>query len=380
MTKNKRKRGLPRGRRLSYGLCAAVGVLVLLCPVNGVKAQSDKLGPAVRYDVLKYKLEQAVRAKNHEQTIALIKRLRGTRLGISGEIPFYEGRAHSELNNWTGAYRSLVTYLNSVGRKGKNYKQAIALFVQAETAIKLERGKAIKIRRTERSWQIASAAYDATMRRRNNWKSRISTFGGSGNDMAWVIARRSKGGFVVGGTLRRKIEKGKGKKANHVMGLVAFNRKGEKVWHRPLGSPGNDASIRSLKSLPDGGFLIGGIHGGFQVVARVDRNGIVVKDHKDAPWITGFSKSGDESSGVVVRAGDGNFIAIGAETITRKGISPRLPFTIRFSQDGKTLGKTLYSGDAALFMHNITDATVLAGGDVVAVGEAKARAAWDTRA
>ena len=106
---------------------------------GATNAQNEVLAPTVRYDVLKFKLDQAIRAKNHKQTIAIIARLRATRFGIGGEIPFYEGRAHSELKNWTGAYRSLVTYLNSVGRKGKNYTEAIALLVKSERAIKMER-------------------------------------------------------------------------------------------------------------------------------------------------------------------------------------------------------------------------------------------------
>ncbi len=106
---------------------------------GATNAQSDILAPAARYDVLKFKLDEAVRAKNHKQTIAIIARLRATGSALGGEIPFYEGRAHIALKNRTGAYHSLATYLNSVGRKGKNYKKAIALFVKSERAMKMER-------------------------------------------------------------------------------------------------------------------------------------------------------------------------------------------------------------------------------------------------
>ncbi len=149
-------RNYAKGRkwpRLLSGVFTAVvggGFLVLMLvsdmdTLSGImaggatNAQSDILAPAARHDVLKFKLDEAIRAKNHKQTIAIIARLRATGSGIGGEIPFYEGRAHLALKNWTGAYHSLATYLNSVGRKGKNYKKAIALFVKSERAMKMER-------------------------------------------------------------------------------------------------------------------------------------------------------------------------------------------------------------------------------------------------
>ena len=147
---------IPQGRKWPRRLSAVfpavvVGAFLLLVPVSDMdtlpvnfaggatNAQNGLLAPAVRYDVLKFKLDQAIRTKNHEQTIAIIARLRATRFGIGGEVPFYEARAYIALENWTGAYRSLVAYLNSVGRKGKNYKRAIALFVKSERAIEMER-------------------------------------------------------------------------------------------------------------------------------------------------------------------------------------------------------------------------------------------------
>jgi hypothetical protein len=132
-----------------------VGALLLLMPsthpvkdretVAGIvaggatNAGNAILAPGVRNDVLKFKLDLAVRAKNHNQTIALITQLRAAGSTIGGEATFYEGRAYVALKNWAPAYGALVTYLNSVGKKGKNYREAIALFVEAERAIKMKR-------------------------------------------------------------------------------------------------------------------------------------------------------------------------------------------------------------------------------------------------
>jgi hypothetical protein len=106
---------------------------------GATNGQNKLLAPGVRQDVLKFKLDLAVRARNHKQTIALITELRAAGSTIAGEVPFYEGRAYMALENWAGAYGAFVTYLNSVGRKGKNYKEAIALFVESERAIKTKR-------------------------------------------------------------------------------------------------------------------------------------------------------------------------------------------------------------------------------------------------
>ena len=143
------------GRLLAVFTAVIIGALLLLIPVtdpvtdretpSGIiaggapNARNVLLAPGVRFDVLKFKLDLAIHARNHKQIIALITQIRATGSTIGGEVLFHEGRALAALRNWTGAYGALVAYLNSVGRKGKNYQEAIALFVKSESAVKMKR-------------------------------------------------------------------------------------------------------------------------------------------------------------------------------------------------------------------------------------------------
>ena len=375
-------------RRPQAIVCAAIllwaGLLILVAhhgPAHAqpAQAQEDVLTPGVRYDVLKHRLNLAIRAKNSKQTIGIIAQLRKTRLGVSGETLFYEAHAHYLLKNWTAAYRGLVAYLNTVGRKGRNYKAGIGLFVETEREIKKNRRMSSDLARADRSWTIASAAYDRVSKQRNAWKEKVKTFGGPKDDTAWAMARRADGGFLIGGTFEQSADKKKKQEAGRNMGLMALSRDGRMAWNRIVIGPAKDGSIRSLTALPKGGFLLGGVHRGFQIAARIDANAVPIRDHNGDPWVSGYARSKDGTGGVVTRAGNAGFIAMGAETFVKDGKNPRLPFAVRLSKDGKNLGKTVYTGNAARFWHDITDAVALPGGDIVAVGETRPQAAWDTR-
>jgi len=341
-------------------------------------AQENVLAPAARYDVLKHQLNLAIRAKKPKKTVEIISQLRKTRLGVSGGTLFYEAHAHYQLKSWSDAYRALVAYLNTMGRKGRNYKAGIGLFVEIEREIKKKRRMSTDLAQADRSWAVASAAYDRVLKRRNAWKEKVVTFGGPKDDMAWAMARRANGGFLVAGTFEHKADKKKKRKAGRSMGLMALSRDGRMAWNRVIVGPAKDGSIRSLEALPKGGFLLGGVHRGFQVAARIDANAVPIRNHDGKPWVSTYARSKDGAGGVVSRAGQAGFIAFGAEIATKDGKGPRLPFAMRISKDGKTLGKTVYTGNAARFWHDITDAVALPGGDIVAVGETRPQAAWDT--
>ena len=362
---------------VAYGL-ALLGIL-LLPSAGAALAQEDVLNPEVRYDVLRHQLSMAIRAKKPRETIDIIAKLRKSPLGISGEILFYEGHAYYQLKEWTNAYRSLVAYLNTVGRKGRNYKVAIGLFVEAERAIKSRKRESEASARAERSWSLAASAYDRLKPQRDAWREKVVTFGGPRNDSAWVMARRADGGFLVGGTFEQKADKKTRQKASRSMGLMALTKSGRMAWNRiPLG-PAEDGAIKSLTALPDDGFLIGGIHRGFQIAARMDRNAVPIRNHDGKPWVSPLAKAKDGSIAEVVRLANGDVLAIGSERVTKDGKSPRLPFVVRLSKDGKPLGKTVFTGDAARFWHDITAAVRMEGGDILAVGTTRPQAAWDTR-
>jgi hypothetical protein len=354
--------------------------IVTLTAASAAQAQQDVLAPAARYDVLKHQLNLAIRAKKPKQTVDIITQLRKTGLGVSGETLFYEAHAHYQLKNWPAAYRALVAYLNTMGRKGRNYKVGIGLYVEIERKFKQKDRMNTDVARADRIWSIASAAYDRVSKRRNAWKERVVTFGGSKDDMAWAMARRANGGFLVGGTIEQIANKTKKIKAGRYTGLLALSRGGRMAWNRVvIIKPAKDGAIRSLKALPKGGFLLGGIHRGFRIAARIDSNAVPIPNHDGKPWVSGYGRSKDGAGGVVSPAGKAGFIAFGAEIVAKDGKGPRLPFAVRLSKDGKALGKTVYTGNAGRFWHDIADAAALPGGDIVAVGETRPEEAWDTR-
>ena len=353
--------------------------LFILTAHGAAQAQQDVLAPAARYDVLKHQLNLAIRAKKPKQTVDIIAQLRKTRLGVSGETLFYEAHAHYQLKNWPAAYRALVAYLNTMGRKGRNYKVGISLYVEIEREFKKKRLMNTDVARADRTWTIASAAYDRVSKQRNAWKEKVVTFGGSKGDMAWAMARRANGGFLVGGTIEQTANKLKKIKAGRYMGLLALSRDGRMAWNRVvIIQAAKDGAIRSLKALPKGGFLVGGIHRGRRIAARIDPNAVPIPNHDGKPWVSGYALSKGGGGGVVSPAGEAGFIAFGAEIVAKDGKGPRLPFAVRLSKGGKALGKTVYSGKAGRFWHDIADAAALPGGDIVAVGETRPQAAYDT--
>jgi hypothetical protein len=351
--------------------------LVIVTATGAVHAQQEGLAPTARYDVLRHQLNLAIRAKKPKETVEIISQLRKTRLGVSGETLFYEAHAYYQLKEWPAAYRALVAYLNTVGRKGRNYKVGIGLYVEIEREFKKKRRLNTDLTEVDRSWTLASAAYDRVSKQRNAWKERVVTFGGPKDDMAWALARRANGGFLVGGSFEQTADKLKKRKAGRYMGLMALSRDGRMAWNRVIIGPAKDGSIRSLKTLPKGGFLLGGVHRGFQVAARIDRNAVPIPNYDGKPWVSGYARSKDGAGGLVSPAGQAGFIAFSAEIVAKDGKGPRLPFAVRLSKDGKTLGKTVYTGTAARFWHDITDVVALPGGDIVAAGETRPQGTRD---
>jgi hypothetical protein len=366
-----------RGWLLAAGL-ALGAVAASFAPTPG-RAQQDVLSPSARFDVLRHQLNQSVRAKKPEETLKIISEMRKLPQGVKGEFLFFEGHAHYQLENWDKAYRALVAYLNAVGRKGRNYNLAISLFINSEKALKAARQGGSERQRAGRGWTVAEPAYARVLRERETWKEKAITFGGPKDDTAWAMARRAGGGFLVAGTFHQPEDKKSGRKESRSMGLISLSREGKMAWNRVILGPAKDGAIRSLTALADGGFLVGGIHRGFQVAARLDKNAVPAPNFNGDPWVSAYARASEDAVPVVIQATDGTVLALGSETVVKDGKSARLPFATRLTGDGNALGKTLYSGNARRYWHDITDAAALPGGDIVVVGEARPQAAWDTR-
>jgi len=374
-----RPRLAPWSPRAVPAAVALAASLVLASPGPSV-AQTDNLDPTARYDVLRLKLNTSVRAKTPKETLAIIAEMRKLPQGVKGELIFFEGHAHYQLKDWEPAYRSLVEYLNTVGRKGRNYNLAITLFINTERALKAARQGGAERERAGHGWAAASAAFDRANKIREFWKAKAITFGGPKDDTAWAMARRAGGGILVAGTFHQPEDKKNKRKESRSLGMIALNRDGRMAWNRVILGTAKDGAVRSATALPGGGFLLGGIYRGRAVAVRIDKNAVPIPNHAGKPWVSAYAGIKDGEGPVVLRSTGGTIVAIGAETVTKDGTTARLPYTLRLAEDGKALGKTFYSGNATRFWHDIADAAAMPNGDIIAVGEARAQAAWDTRA
>jgi hypothetical protein len=351
-------------------------VLVAVCFIGSTApalAQIKQLDPAARYDVLRLKLNDSVRNKTPKETLAIIAEMRKLPQGVSGELVFFEGHAHYQLKDWERAYRSLVEYLNTVGRKGRNYNLAITLFVNTERSLKASRQGDSEREQARRAWETASTAFDRVKKARDFWKEKAVTFGGPKDDMAWTMARRAQGGFLAAGTFHQLEDKKKKRKESRSLGMIALTRDGRMAWNRVILGPADDGAVRVATPLPDGGFLLGAIYRGFAVAVRIDKNAVPIPNNAGNPWVNAYASAKKGEAPVVLQSTKGTIIAVGAETVTKDGETTRLPYTIRLDMDGKALGKTVYSGNATRYRHDITDAAALPNGDIVAVGEARAQ-------
>jgi hypothetical protein len=358
----------------------SLAAALVIAASSPASAQMKELDQAARYDVLRLKLNASVRAKTPKETLAIIAEMRKLPQGIQGELIFFEGHAHYQLKDWDRAYRSLVDYLNTVGRKGRNYNLAITLYINTERALKASRKGSAERDRASRAWAAASAAFDRETKAREFWKEKAVTFGGPKDDSAWTMARRSNGGFLVAGTFHQPEDKKNKRKESRSLGMIALSRDGRMAWNRVILGPADDGSVRSATPLPAGGFLLGGIYRGFAVAVRIDKNAVPIPNHAGSPWVNAYASAKKGEAPVVLRSTKGTIIAVGAETVTKDDKTTRLPYTLRLAMDGKALGKTFYSGNATRFRHDIADAATLPNGDIIAVGEARAQDPGDTGA
>ncbi|MBT3791607.1 MAG: hypothetical protein HOF95_01110 [Rhodospirillales bacterium] len=364
------------------------------------------LRPEVQFDVLKHQLDKAIADNNHHNVIAFISKLRETGLPLGDTLKFQEGHAYFQTKQWKKARVPLVDYLNTAGRKGAHYKAAIALFVALESKRTQTAAQKGTLKKMQVLWGKALGAYEKNIDSRNLWLGAVKTLGGAKDDIAWALARDAKGGFVIAGAYQRgsspekeaaktdKNDKNKKKPkiGGHIPWLTGVDPKGRMAWFSPLGGPSKDGSLRSAEIISKDktsadGFLLGGIHKGFQIALRTDAKGRPVNNHEGKPWITAFAKSDDGAGGIVRRTNAGNILTIGTEIIggtkqspkkkeaaKKRAPGPRLPFVLRITPDGKTIRKDVYGHDRAPRWHEITDATVLGNDDVILVGIARSSA------
>lgn len=367
-----------RFMKFSIRLCSLAtlaGLLIVFAAASGTVRAQDALPADVQSDVLKLEIFEAARRDLHKDVLILAEKMRKTGQPLVPEIQYLEGKAFYGLGALPMARRSLAAYLKDVGRQGKDYEDAVRLYVKVKAEID-DKARALRETSALRAdYESTRASWLAEKERIAQWKKRAVVFGGPDDDSASAIVRGADGGIVVAGAFHvRKTQDDKAVDAA-LPWVTAFNVDGKRIWHRPLGSASDAGSLRSVTAIPGKGYLFGGVQKGFQIAAMTDRLGNLVSNGEGDPWVMAFAPSAGEG-GVARLLNDGDIIAIGAEEIGKDDqtgkANARLPVAVRLSPKGKVLGKYVLARGGQARWYDVKDALVLDSGDILIAGEIRA--------
>lgn len=98
------------------------------------------LSPQIRFDMLKTKLVEQLKAQEYDSALETISELKSLGLPIPSSLDYFEGKALFESGKKYEAYEKLEKYVEKNG-KTKYYNKAIAYLVKAEDTYKKEMQK-----------------------------------------------------------------------------------------------------------------------------------------------------------------------------------------------------------------------------------------------
>jgi hypothetical protein len=138
------------------------------------------------------------------------------------------------------------------------------------------------------------------------------TYGGSGNDWAYSVKQASDGGYIIAGTT---FSFGAG---NNDFYLVRTDGSGNLLWNKTYGGTGRDFA-RSVEQTSDGGFIIGGNTTSFGITGMNDY--LVKTDASgDLSWNSTFGGTVGEVAFSVQQTRDGGFMIAGYTQSFRPGL------------------------------------------------------------
>ncbi|MGE0651058.1 MAG: hypothetical protein AB7P12_04835 [Alphaproteobacteria bacterium] len=355
---------------------------LFLTVMDPVSAQ-DRLSPDAQFEALRLEMVEAARRDRHKNVIEIADRMRRTGLAMPVEILFLEGKAFHGLGAPDLARRAFSSYLKAAGRKGKNYDEALRLYVGIRSEISDRARNDERAEQMRNDYEAVRAAWASEKERAERWKRYAVVFGGPEDDSATAMTRSADGGVVLAGSLHIRRTHGDEPIDVTLPWITAFDRAGRRVWHRPLGAARDPGSLRSIVAVSRRGYLFGGAQNGFQIAAITDSLGNMVGDGDGDPWIISFAPlAGDGAIARLLKNGD--ILALGTEEIGKDDSTgkagARLPVAVRLSAKGKAMGKAILARDGAPRWYDVRDALVLGGGDVVVTGEMRPSEADATNA
>ncbi len=181
---------------LSTVLAAVILLMCVTLPFAPVSAQ-DILPSNVRFDILKLELFESARKGRHKEVLMITAKMRKIGQEMPEETPYFEARSFNALGATSMARHVLVNYLEKFGRKGRNYDQAIRLFVKIKAAQDKRARKAKTGADLRASYEASHAVWQAAEARAVQWKKYAIVFCGPGEDSATAIARLLASGDIM---------------------------------------------------------------------------------------------------------------------------------------------------------------------------------------
>jgi VCBS repeat-containing protein len=159
------------------------------------------------------------------------------------------------------------------------------------------------------------------------------TYGGQGGDSARTIKSTPDGGFVVAGQTN-SFSNGRAD-----MWVLKFNSAGVMEWHTAYGGPGNDIA-HAIEVTSDGGYLVAGYTSGFGAVLK-DYFVIKIGSAGEKQWAKRFGGTGDDVVRVVKETSGGEYLVAGfTHSFGLKGDV----LVVKLAEDGQLIWQKRYGG------------------------------------
>ncbi len=124
-------------------------ITAALCVAQPVAAQ---LSESAKFDLLSMQLVDQVKNEDWPAIRSTIRQLRSSGRALPASLDYFDAKAHAETGDPIEALRLLTNYINSQGREGEYYGDALSLYSTVEPAAKAAEAEA----RAKREAEIAA--------------------------------------------------------------------------------------------------------------------------------------------------------------------------------------------------------------------------------
>ena len=112
-------------------------IFVVVFFILSFNSYSNELGAAQKADLLLLKAKKAIDSKSYEKAVVIFDELHSLDLDIPSSSYFFYAKSLNETQNYEKALRILTLYINTVGRDGDFYSDALELIIDIEDKIQI---------------------------------------------------------------------------------------------------------------------------------------------------------------------------------------------------------------------------------------------------